>query len=249
MRKIIITIFLISLLVNAFLIYLLLKPEQVDRTPPWHPFELNSELTLESIVEDGYRFVAMPCGQVQYLKQVGDTSIQYEVEVDCNKYVKKFRAEPEFNGEDIPEDTATDSSKKAQGIEEVVAENKYYPWYPEEIKGCYQNINWRVFTISLGPKIDTLALRKYIEQNGGYIMESTENWNSPKGGSFMVHHFESKLYFHCTVRNENIHQSEEVNWQFRITRHIPHLDQKSIMKEKERRRMIFNYYEEHDDWD
>jgi len=54
--------------------------------PPWHPFELRSDLTLDDLVADGYRFSDMPCGMLHFSKTIGDTTIRYYVEFDCEYY-------------------------------------------------------------------------------------------------------------------------------------------------------------------
>lgn len=241
---------MVSIALNAILAYQLLKSDEVDRTPPWHPFKLNSELTLESVVKDGYRFASIPCGQVQYTKQIGDTIIQYEVEVDCMEYKGQYQP---FT-EDLPdeeivtlnssEEEELKSDKQKDTWEEERVLNKYFPWNLNEINDCYQKINWRVFTISLGTAIDSSFVRNYVQNKGGYIMESTGKWNSYSGGSFMVNYHDSNLYFFCTISNENYNDSENANWLFQIVRYIPQLDNKSIMKEKEWQKKKEKYYKQ-----
>jgi hypothetical protein len=239
----------ISIVLNAILVYFYLKEEEVDRTPFWHPFELNSELTLESIVENGYRFAFMPCGQVQYTKQIGDTIIQYEVEIDCNKYNGKYQRPTEYVEEDeSKENTLTKEKSKntqiSRTFEEEREENKYYPWKLGEISDCYQDISYRVFTISLGSSIDSSFVRNFVSKNGGYILSTTESWDTKSGGSFMVSHEESDLHFYCNLRSENYYDTEETNWQFEIVSSIPRLNQKSIIKEKNWQEKKNKYYEE-----
>ena len=239
----------ISIVLNGILVYLFLKEDKVDRIPFWHPFELNSELTLESIVENGYRFAFMPCGQVQYTKQIGDTIIQYEVEIDCNKYNGKYqRSTTYFEEEDVLENTPIEEESKdakvTKTMEEEVAENKCYPWNRKEINDCYQNINYRVFTISLGATIDSLFIRDYVSRNGGYILSSTEKWDTKNGGSFMVSYDESGLFFYCNLKTENYYDTEEPNWQLEIVSSIPKLNQKAILQEKQWQEKKNKYFDE-----
>lgn len=220
--------------------YLLFEPDNVDRTPPWHPFKLNSNLTLESLVEDGYRFASMPCGQVQYTKQIGDTIIQYEIEIDC-----EARTEQDYEGiyaiedeEDliIIDSTATPDSTRTSDLESLQPEpleNIYYPWDINEIANCYQNVRWRVFTINLGSSIDSSWVRNYIYYKGGHIIDGLGNWDTKHGGSLLVQgDYLSNLYFVCHLSEEYNDLEDETNWQFTIYRHIPFLDQNATNEEK-----------------
>jgi len=173
MKKEIKLIIITSIILNVILCYFLFfKKNKIDRTPPWHPFKLNSHLNLKSIVENGYKFDSSPCGQVQYTKQIADTIIQYEVGIDCNDY--KGHYDSSNLGIDIKEEDENSLDleevilkKELKTMEEMISENKYYPWKINEIKNCFQQIKWRVFTIDLGNKIDSLSLKKYIYNKGG----------------------------------------------------------------------------------
>lgn len=227
--------------------YQVLKLDKLDRTPPWHPFILNSELTLKSIVKNGYRFESMPCGQVQYTKQLGDTIIQYEITIDCEKYEGKYLPSKEIfeeknNIKDMQNIAELNSVEKSKILEEEITANKFYPWKLDEIDNCYQKISWRVFNISLGKSIDSIFIRDYVHNKGGYIIESTENWNTLEGGDFMVSHNDSNLYFLCTLVYDTYENQQEKKWQFRIIRNIPHLNQKSIMKQKSWQNKRTQYY-------
>jgi hypothetical protein len=215
----------------------MLKTDDVDQHPPWHPFELNSELTLQSIVKDGYRFAGMPCGQVQYIKNMGNTTIQYEVEVDCSSYEGKYDPHESLIEEDtIPpskyEPTSKEIAERRKKYliwkKEMIA-NHYYPWNINDIKDCYQNIWARFFTLNLGETVDRNFIKSYVRENGGRILNSSDNWDLQNGGTFFVEHVESNLYFQCSI--EKSHPDERL-WELRIVRTIPKLDQKKILKEK-----------------
>jgi len=248
MKKGIKLIIITSVILNLILCYFLFfSKDKTDKTPPFHPFKLNSNLNLESIVENGYKFSSMPCGQVQYTKQIADTIIQYEVGIDCNEYKGNYKIEMSDIYEEVElsdSTTIVTSTKKIPTREEMISENKYYPWEINEIKNCYQKINWRVFTINLGAKIDSSSIEDFIYKKGGNIKELPKKWNSRDGGNFISYHSESRLYFFCSLVNERNNDSEENNWQFRIIRDIPNLDQKSIIKEKEWKKKRNNYYEQ-----
>jgi len=239
-----------SVLVNGFFAWHFFKSDDIDRTPPWHPFELNSELTLESIVEDGYKFGAMPCGQVQYYKEVGDTYIQYEVEVDCESYDGHYERDLKLIDEEIvsieePRDSIeaikyANESKSAW--EEEIAANKYYPWNIDEIDNCYQKVNWRYFSKSLGHKIDSLELRDYVRSNGGFVMATANDWNASSGGAFMVSHSDSELYFQCFISNENFDEVGPPEWKLSIVGRIPALNQEVINNERIRQAKKDEFY-------
>ncbi|MBJ2175299.1 hypothetical protein JBL43_13680 [Aureibaculum sp. A20] len=202
---------------------------------------------MKSIVKDGYRFTSMPCGQVQFTKQIADTLIQYEVTIDCNKYDGKYQPLSEGNEEQVvlmdnQNNNKIHSEKQSKKLEDEITNNKFYPWKFDNIKDCYQNISWRVFNISLGSAIDSSFIRTYVHKKGGDIIESTENWDTKTGGNFMVSHNESSLYFFCTLINDN-NQKEE-KWEFRIIRTIPKLDQKLFIKEKEWQNKRTEYYQQ-----
>lgn len=242
MRKRIKLIIIVSVVLNIILIcFQFSKTDDIDNSPPWHPFKLNSHLTLKSIVENGYRFGSSPCGFVQYQKQIADTIIQYEVTVDCKDYngnydPLKVSSKYNKNRKAIP-------NQKLKSREEMIAENKYYPWNPNEIESCYQSIKWRLFTINLGNEIDVVAIREYISKKGGTIISSTENWSGENGGNFMVYSNESNLYFFCSI-NKCYEFSKDKNWCLQINTSIPILDPKLKAKEKQyelKRNKYYNY--------
>lgn len=233
MKKEIKVFIILFVFATTIFLYLICKPEKVDRRAPWHPFKLNSELTLKSIVKDGYRFNSSPCGFVQYTKELGDTIIQYEVYVDCNKYKKKYSTPfladlKTFMNSNIKANLIPKKANKT--IEEEITENKFYPWNINEISNCYQKINWRVFTIHLGKTLDYECIRDFVFKKNGYIINDTIKWNADGSGSFMVYHSDSYLYFYCTITNNKRNNDTENDWEFQIIRHIPSLNQKTIQK-------------------
>ncbi|MGB1042153.1 MAG: hypothetical protein ACPGU6_02070 [Tenacibaculum sp.] len=241
---------IILIFINITLCYFLfLKTENIDRKPPWHPFKLNSNLTLKSIVKDGYRFDSSPCGQVQYIKQIADTIIQYEVGIDCKDY--KGKHTPNMFPIDESEDeieSEKENNSKTKTLEQIIAKNKYHPWNIKDIKNCYQKINWRVYTIDLGKKIDSLSIKNFINNKGGTIIHLEKKWNTKKGGDFMVLHRDSNLYFHCSIDKKNYDGFKRENWCFQIIRTIPFLDQKLINKEKKQKLKRDNYYDIENNW-
>ena len=225
---------IISVMANCILGYMYLKATEVDRSPPWHPFQLNSELTLESIVEEGYRFTGAPCGQVQFDKQVGNTTIQYEVELDCL---------PNNGALLFLERLSKSNNHETQEIEEVVSrDDPYYPYTSKEVKRCPSAINWRYFKLNLGSKIDSSFIRSYVSNNGGRILEYTEQWNATNGGRFMVYHKESELYFDCSLSDHRARENDEPKWVLSIYSHIPAINQRLIKKREDREAKIRAYH-------
>jgi hypothetical protein len=70
---------LISIGINVFVFFKYVDLHEADSTPHWKPFEINSNVTLESLVQDGYRCVSMDCGYVYFGKSIGDTIISYYI--------------------------------------------------------------------------------------------------------------------------------------------------------------------------
>jgi len=253
----------LSLFVGFYISYLYFKP-QVDRTPPWHPFELNSNINLKSLVEEGYRCFAIPCGQAQFIKTIGDTMIQYDVSsIDCNTYEGNYDPSlfelEELNLDTtllIEEDTLTkseiilsDSAYYFADLEfwkKIHKENPYYPYEIDEIEDCYQGINWRIFQFYM-KDIDSSWVVNYIKNNGGHIIENYQNWNSSDGGEFLVYHNDSDLYFRCWInKNESFTWDDTKNWDFTIVRTIPHLDQQRQNLEKSREEKQLRYHGEYE---
>lgn len=210
----------ISLLLNIILICS--GDKDIDIKPPWEPFELNSNLTLKSIVEDGYRFGAMPCGQVQFVKTIADTSIQYEVHVDCKNYSKWWNTL--FTDE-------TEALWKRKNVNDP-----YYPFTQNEVSACYERINWRIYRVRMS-KPNISKIRTLIEKKNCQILTDTEKWDDDIGGNFIVYNPESYLYFQCTISKRNSYNNEileDLDWEFKTISSIPYLDSEKIIFERER---------------
>ena len=235
-------IFISSAILNIALLYFLFsKSENIDRTAYWHPFELNSNLNLKSIVKDGYKFASMPCGQVQYTKQIADTIIQYEVGIDCDKYEGKYEMIMYPEEEEIEEETELKTKYISKTREEKIAENKYYPWKLNEIKDCYQEINWRVYSVDFGKSLDLQKVRDFIYKKGGNIVN--ENWNKEVGGSAIVYYQNNSLYFSISLSKQEFTESNKT-WVFNIIKTIPFLDAEKKRKNIEQREKRNKYYEQ-----
>ena len=234
MQRLLIIFLTISFLINVLFIFPKIFSSQKDQTPYWEPFELNPNLTLASIVKDGYRFGAMPCGQVQFFKTVADTTIQYEVGIDCKNYssITKWISEF-FNLE--PERLDEDQDPQ----------NPYYPSNFEVVKDCYQGINWRVYQFKM-QKPNRKEIRRFIYNRNCRIVSETENWDLKDGGSFVVYNPKNALYFVCHIAREDSHMREDdtKEWVFKIISTIPYLDSEKMEFEAERRKTIDAFNEE-----
>ncbi|SEB49891.1 hypothetical protein SAMN04489761_1060 [Tenacibaculum sp. MAR_2009_124] len=229
-----------SIVLNLVFLYTTFSTsENINRTAYWHPFELNSNINLESIVNDGYRYSSAPCGFVQYTKQIADTIIQYEVYVDCKTYEGVY--EPIlFEIEDEPTELSESETNDTEITwEEEIAKNKYYPWKFNEVKDCYQGINWRIYTVNLGESLDLNKVRDFIHKKGGRII--MENWSDDKGGSVIVYYRENALYFCVNVSKEKIEKNNG-SWVLGITRTIPHLDYLKERQSIDRQKKMDKYY-------
>ena len=232
------------------------KPK-VDRTPIWHPFELNSNINLDALVANGYRCFAMPCGQPQFIKTIGDTSIRYDVSgIDCNSYegysnVSGFETNDEIihltsnnfqeKEMEVGQEDSLNTNNEKSWWNDLHEENPYYPYQKDEIKNCYQSINWRVFRINM-KEIDSLWIVDYVTQNGGMITHY-QDWDSKNGGRFLVYHLDSDIYYDCVIdKDEHFSLDEDINWYFGIVRTIPHLDQQRKIQEKLRIEKRNQYY-------
>ncbi|WP_075342781.1 hypothetical protein [Tenacibaculum agarivorans] len=223
-------ILFVSIIINLFYFYN--ATNKVSAEPYWHPFHLNSHLTLKSLVKNGYKFESMPCGQVQYAKQLGDTVIQYEVLIDCKKYKGKYI--PSYvNG--IEEDYEYD-------LDNTKEKNPYYPFNINEISGCYESIHWRVFYVNFGETLDVDKIKNFIYEKGGIIV--TEELDGREGWSGVVYNREDDLYFVCNVNKDFFWNNEKKKtWVFSIIRSIPFLDQKQKQKKVEYRNKRDRYYD------
>jgi hypothetical protein len=146
------------------------------RVPPWHPFEVRSDLRLDDLVADGYRFSDMPCGMVHFSKTIGDTTIRYYVDIDCKDYTDKHETRG-IHGLNMIPPMGTDTS------EQQPVKDPHWPFDAREVRGCYQHIYWRHYWFSM-ETIDSLAIRQFVWDKGGHLF--AEHWNSTTGGEFMV---------------------------------------------------------------
>lgn len=229
MQRFFLTILSISVLLNLFFILTRIQSKNIYTKPPWEPFELNSNLTLRSLVEDGYRFGGMPCGQVQYFKTIADTTIQYEVGLDCNSYsifrkqfLELFNIDYHF-----------------QYKEPIAEDSPSFPFDLEQVKNCYQGIYWRVYSFKMN-KPDINKIREFVESKSCGILTSTVNWNEDGSGSMIVYNYENYLYFDCQIsklRDDEI-SNKDLEWEFQIISYIPYLDSKRIINEAKRRTQI-----------
>ncbi|MGD1847208.1 MAG: hypothetical protein ACFB10_17595 [Salibacteraceae bacterium] len=196
------------------------RPNTVDRSPHWHPFEVNSALTLEALVEDGYRFAAAPCGQVQFIKTVGDNSIQYEVEITCP-------IEAEIS--------SCDKVSEEKTLEETIAKNPYYPFCINDIQGCKEIISWRLYHLKLGKTIDSLKIIQLVESFGGYVRSIGNGWTTATGGNVLVYYAPNELLFYCLIQKEyevdSLGNPIDSTFVFSIADRIPNLAPKPIIVE------------------
>lgn len=78
--------------------------------------------------------------------------------------------------------------------------------------------------INLGQSIDSMKVVKFVETNQAYI-ESSSNWNSEKGGSFMAYNYETKLWYSCHIRYQDLDYPDSTSsWVFTIHRVLPVLN-------------------------
>jgi len=220
----------ISIGINIYLITQL-SSENIDQKPRWHPFELNPNLTLKSLVDEGYKFGAMPCGQVQYFKTIGDTTIQYEVGIDCHSYNKKFKWLHEML------DMGSRYSNK-----EISKDDPFYPFDYQHVKNCYQGINLRYFCFEM-IEPNREEIKKFIESKHGHIVY--EDWNEDGSGAIRVYNSKDRLYFYCAITEESFFdgRKEESYWQFSIASEMPFLDTNRMRFEEERKRKRDEYWE------
>jgi len=253
MKKIVIPLLIISLLANVVWFWNPFAPT-VDRTPTFHPFEVNPNLTLESLVENGYSCYSMPCGMIIFGKWQGDTLISYQIDVDCQDYsgsweeeqwqlleleleeeemIPQAVAEEDTNAIEIPEpDTPVTYNPHMSQFAEDVAENPYYPFELNEIKGCYQEVLSRSYSFDTDT-IDSTALVGFIERYGGRVIDYNLEKNTHRGGSITVYHEKNDLYFVCRLYDNRYDEdSLSPRWSFAIISDIPLLDV-ARMKKKE----------------
>ena len=176
---------------------------QVSRDPIWHPFGLNSDVTFESLVENGYTYDNNQCRQLVYAKKEKDTLIAYGIYIDNS-------LEEEIGGNE------TDLEMK---------ENPYYPYDFDKTSNRYQSIRYKSYQFKIGDSIDLERIRRFVRYRANTFI-TLENWNSKHGGKAMVYNRATRLYFEC-----NIYESEDrygdKSWYFRSFRYMPFFDKES----------------------
>jgi hypothetical protein len=109
-----------------------------------------------------------------------------------------------------------------------------------EIKNCYQEINWRIYTVNFGKNLDLEKVREFIyEKNGNIIME---NWNKETGGNAIVYYRDNSLYFSVNISKEEFMENNKT-WVFKIIKTIPYLDSEKKRKSTEQQKKRDKYYE------
>lgn len=238
--------------------FFLVAPQFRSRTPvapPWHPFELRSDLTLDDLVADGYRVSDMPCGMVHFSKSIGDTSIRYWINIDCETYEGKYEPEPqlllEMNDtievEVIPsgtehaetantEDGASISPSPFSGLS---MQNPYWPFDADSVRDCYQYHYYRHYWFTM-LTVDSLAIRRFVERHGGEIRH--EKWNCSAGGQLEVHYEPNNMVFQCSIAREIDHEGNFLPWEFEMITSIPFIDHTRYEEYLERGRTRAAYY-------
>lgn len=232
--------------------------------PPWHPFELRSDLTLDDLVADGYRVSDMPCGMVHFSKTIGDTTIRYWVNIDCEDYRGKHNPQLAFDmfleEEVIPSaeeitpsvDETTGSGKvldpkteqpankdTRSPWHEEVALDPYWPFDRNAARKCYQHISWRHYWFTM-ETIDSMAVKYFANRYGSFTYD--EQWNCSDGGSFKVGNPLNNLSFQCMIHKVDQYDTTNSGWQLTMINDIPFLDQYRYEKhlEWERKRIRYN---------
>lgn len=247
----VILVFVLGIVAALIMVLLVQRTRRnTPHIPPWHPFEVRSDLTLDDLVADGYRLSDMPCGMVHFAKTLGDTTIRYWINIDCTdysgKYIEPERPDLEFIEEEIvPLDASADTiSSETKQIPESnpwmlqSQEDPYWPFDADEVRGCHQHLNVRYYSFTM-ETIDSLAIRLWVEQHGG-IMYS-EDWTCSIGGYFIVKHLMNNLLFDCSISRERDQEGNFLPWKFKITTDIPFLDQEhyNAYLEEEKRKDKF----------
>lgn len=228
--------------------------EEKDPIPPFHPFEVRSDLTLESLVSDGYRLSGTPCGQPIFSKTIGDTTISYDLSrIDCKSYEGKHEREPLYLEEiEMSVDTAKsvqneieiEPQPKEPWFQKYVDANPYYPFDPDSIKNCFSDIRWRGFQMGL-VNLDSNEIISMLKSYDGTITES--DWNTKIGGIITVYYEPLDIIFLCSIRpkeqDEIYNESEIYNWFFEIRSAIPMLDHERIEEDRKRKIKIQEFYD------
>ncbi|UTW62975.1 hypothetical protein KFE98_02105 [bacterium SCSIO 12741] len=241
----------LGMMASAWITHTVSQPE-IDREPYWHPFELNPNLNLKALVDDGYRCVSMPCGQPQFVKTIGDTSIQYDVSsLTCsNQYydlVERLleQEREEFNSEflsdfveidpaqDTVESIDTNKVDPENPFAQEISKNPYFPYIYDDIKDCEYDIHWRVFSFKMD-SLDSLGVADYIRSKGGYPFRANP-WSPDEGGIFWAHFAKTGIYFRCHVVPEYNYEMDSIlGYEFQIIREIPLLDRNRLVAKEKR---------------
>ena len=216
------------------------------RVPPWHPFEVRSDLRLDDLVADGYRFSDMPCGMVHFSKTIGDTTIRYGINISCETYEGRYVRDPLELSDDLEESVEPTDSAQAEAEATRSAmlwelqrlREPYWPFDPDSVRNCYQTNTWRHYWFAM-ETIDSLAIRQFVLDKGGHLF--AEHWNSTTGGEFMVENNTTNLIFTCWISPDRDEVSKNGKWQFTIVTEIPYLDHARYEEDLERQRQIEAY--------
>ena len=185
-----------GVIIVSFLAFLFSIDEYTSsKNPPWHPFKIDSELTINSLVESGYRCESIPCGQPQFVLRKGDTLIQYDVSSVMTNYPIGF----------YPYDTT----------------NAFFPFGKYCLEVYLQGLNWSIYKINFD-KLDSLEIVNFIESNGGNI-DQLSSWNTKEGGKILVYYPPSKQYFYCNLDQLKKYDTgtNENHWNLSIVRWAP----------------------------
>ena len=205
----------LSLLVSAILVFFYLSKRDKAHKPIWHPFIVEKNITLESVVEDGFSFASMPCGQIQYSKTIADTTIQYEIDIDCSNTWYNLLLYPNIESDSFHYTSREKNGKIYKGS---IERNKYYPWDIEQVRNCKHKANYSWYIVNLGQSIDSIKVVEFVEKNQASI-ESSSNWNSEEGGSFLAYSYHTKLSFSCEIKYQNVDYPDSTyNWVLTVHR-------------------------------
>lgn len=185
------------------------KNISLPSAPTWHPFKVDKNLTLDQLVKDGYRLQSMIGGMPQFYKQIGDTTILYDLSnLDC---YFKYNNEGELIYNPLPENNPTyaieeeEITPKENVSSKIHIEansptsdtlvntyqhsaeqwrlqstaNPYFPWDKDSIRDCFQGISYSQYSITL-KDIDSSEIVQFIERFDGIIQDSS-NWNTQQG--------------------------------------------------------------------
>jgi len=218
--------------------------DPIDRTPPWSPFELNSRINLQGLVDAGYRFSDMPCGMVHFSKTVGDTTMRYYIEVDCKDYeIPSSTSQAWMDISDAlapPGQTSTEALEEEYMDRNDCEESRYYPFCDYTPGSCYESVSWSHFYFYMDG-YDSVGVRDFITRNNSFLLPSYSRWDST-GATLLVTNRNSDLYFQCSVTPPDEAYPENGRWRFVCVNVIPMLDHKRIYLEEARQQKIRAYH-------